>query len=161
MCGHIFSTKRANAARFGYDSAKAWQNLLQSNRNNITAAMNIPPLVHRFSRWGEASPCPHDGMLNGVRWSKRGCQNQRRRVCCRPLFCHSEPGRTMTLLRTQVLSGAFNIQWKPTWAAPSWANCILKRRLLQSFCGRFRTVSIYCQMALDSSRIMRCLTQCM
>lgn len=67
---------------------------------------------------------------------------------------------TMTLPRMQVLSVVFDIwttAWKLASAATSWANCILKRRLLQSFCGRLQTVSIYCQMALDSSRIMRYL----
>ena len=37
------SLKREDAARLGYDNAKAWRNLLRANRNDIAAAMNIPP----------------------------------------------------------------------------------------------------------------------
>lgn len=40
---HIISLKREDAARLGYDNAKAWRNLLRANRNDIAAAMNIPP----------------------------------------------------------------------------------------------------------------------
>ena len=40
---HILSLKREDAARLGYDNAKAWMNLLRANRNDIAAAMNIPP----------------------------------------------------------------------------------------------------------------------
>ena len=40
---HIISLKREDAARLGYDNAKAWMNLLRANRNDIAAAMNIPP----------------------------------------------------------------------------------------------------------------------
>ena len=40
---HILSLKREDAARLGYDNAKAWRNLLRANRNDIAAAMNIPP----------------------------------------------------------------------------------------------------------------------
>ena len=38
---HIISLKREDAARLGYDNARAWQNLLRANRNDIAAAMNI------------------------------------------------------------------------------------------------------------------------
>ena len=40
---HILSLKREDAARLGYDNAKAWRNLLRANRNEIAAAMNIQP----------------------------------------------------------------------------------------------------------------------
>ena len=40
---HIISLKREDAARLSYDNAKAWMNLLRANRNDIAAAMNIPP----------------------------------------------------------------------------------------------------------------------
>ena len=40
---HIISLKREDAARLGYDNAKAWRNLLRANRNDIAAAMDIPP----------------------------------------------------------------------------------------------------------------------
>ena len=39
---HIVSLKREDAARLGYDSARAWRNLLRAHRNDIAAAMNIP-----------------------------------------------------------------------------------------------------------------------
>ena len=37
---HILSLKREDAARLGYDNAKAWRNLLRANRNEVAAAMN-------------------------------------------------------------------------------------------------------------------------
>ena len=40
---HILSLKREDAARLGYDNARAWRNLLRANRNDIAAAMNISP----------------------------------------------------------------------------------------------------------------------
>lgn len=40
---HIISLKREDAERLGYDNAKAWRDLLRANRNDIAAAMNIPP----------------------------------------------------------------------------------------------------------------------
>ena len=45
---HIFSLKREDAARLGYDNAKAWRTLLRANRHGIAAAMNIP--LNHF-RW--------------------------------------------------------------------------------------------------------------
>ena len=45
---HIISLKREDAARLGYDSAKAWRTLLQANRHEIAAAMNIPPNHFRW-----------------------------------------------------------------------------------------------------------------
>ena len=40
---HIISLKREDAARLGYGNARTWQNLLRTHRNDIAAAMNIPP----------------------------------------------------------------------------------------------------------------------
>ena len=40
---HIVSLKRQDAARLGYDNARTWRNLLRAHRNDIAAAMNIPP----------------------------------------------------------------------------------------------------------------------
>ena len=40
---HIISLKREDAERLGYNNAKAWRNLLRTHRNEIAAAMNIPP----------------------------------------------------------------------------------------------------------------------
>ena len=45
---HIISLKREDAARLGYDNARAWMNLLRTNRNDIAAAMNIPPNHFRW-----------------------------------------------------------------------------------------------------------------
>ena len=38
-----FSLKREDAERLGCDNVKAWRNLLRIHRNEIAAAMNIPP----------------------------------------------------------------------------------------------------------------------
>ena len=40
---HIISLKREDAERLGYDHAAQWRNLIRSHRNEIAAAMNIPP----------------------------------------------------------------------------------------------------------------------
>lgn len=40
---HIISLKREDAARLGYDHASAWRDLLCQERNEIAAAMGIPP----------------------------------------------------------------------------------------------------------------------
>ena len=53
---HILSLKREDAARLGYDNASAWMNLLRANRNDIAAAMNIPP---NHFRWHAA--CHDEG----------------------------------------------------------------------------------------------------
>ena len=45
---HILSLKREDAARLGYDNARAWMSLLRANRNDIAAAMNIPPNHFRW-----------------------------------------------------------------------------------------------------------------
>ena len=40
---HIISLKREDAARLGFDNAAAWRNLIRAHRNDIAAAMKIPP----------------------------------------------------------------------------------------------------------------------
>ena len=45
---HIISLKREDATRLGYNNAKSWMNLLRANRNDIAAAMNIPPNHFRW-----------------------------------------------------------------------------------------------------------------
>lgn len=45
---HIVSLKREDAARLGYDNAKAWRDLIRTHRNDIAAAMNIPPSDFRW-----------------------------------------------------------------------------------------------------------------
>ena len=57
---HIISLKREDAARLGYDNAKAWMNLLRANRNDIAAAMNIPPNHFRwYASYHDEGDHPH------------------------------------------------------------------------------------------------------
>ena len=61
---HIISLKREAAARLGYDNAKAWQNLLRANRNDIAAAMNIPPNHFRwYAAYHNEGDHPHVHMM--------------------------------------------------------------------------------------------------
>ena len=61
---HIISLKREDAARLGYDNAKAWQNLLRANRNDIAAAMNIPPNHFRwYAAYHDEGDHPHVHMM--------------------------------------------------------------------------------------------------
>jgi hypothetical protein len=61
---HIISLKRENAERFGYDNAKAWRNLLRTNRNEIAAAMNIPPADFRwYAAFHDEGHHPHVHMM--------------------------------------------------------------------------------------------------
>ena len=87
---HIFSLKRSDAKRLGYDNAAAWRNLLLSQQGKIAAAMKIPldnfrwyaafhdegehPHVHMMA-W---SADPSQGYLNkdGIRAIKSALTNQ-------------------------------------------------------------------------------------
>ena len=61
---HILSLKREDAARLGYDNAKAWRNLLRANRNEIAAAMNIPPNHFRwYAAFHDEGKHPHVHMM--------------------------------------------------------------------------------------------------
>ena len=61
---HILSLKREDAARLGYDNAKAWRNLLRANRNDIAAAMNIPPNHFRwYAAYHDEGEHPHVHMM--------------------------------------------------------------------------------------------------
>ena len=61
---HIISLKREDAARLGYDNAKAWMNLLRANRNDIAAAMNIPPNHFRwYAAYHDEGEHPHVHMM--------------------------------------------------------------------------------------------------
>ena len=61
---HIISLKRGDAARLGYDNARAWQNLLRANRNDIAAAMNIPPNHFRwYAAYHDEGNHPHVHMM--------------------------------------------------------------------------------------------------
>ena len=57
---HIISLKREDAARLGYDNARAWMNLVRANRNDIAAAMNIPPNHFRwYAAFHDEGDHPH------------------------------------------------------------------------------------------------------
>ena len=61
---HIISLKREDAARLGYDNARAWMNLLRTNRNDIAAAMNIPPNHFRwYAAFHDEGNHPHVHMM--------------------------------------------------------------------------------------------------
>ena len=60
----ILSLKREDAARLGYDNAKAWRNLLRANRNDIAAAMNIQPNhFHWYAAFHDEGKHPHVHMM--------------------------------------------------------------------------------------------------
>ena len=61
---HIVSLKREDAVRLGYDNAGAWRNLLRAHRNDIAAAMNIPPSVFRwYAAFHDEGDHPHVHMM--------------------------------------------------------------------------------------------------
>ena len=61
---HIISMKREDAARLGYDNAKAWRTLLRANRHEIAAAMNIPPNHFRwYAAFHDEGEHPHVHMM--------------------------------------------------------------------------------------------------
>ena len=61
---HILSLKREDAARLGYDNAKAWRNLLRANRNEVAAAMNIQPNHFRwYAAFHDEGKHPHVHMM--------------------------------------------------------------------------------------------------
>lgn len=61
---HIISLKREDAERLGYNNAKAWRNLLRTHRNEIAAAMNIPPQDFRwYAAFHDEGHHPHVHMM--------------------------------------------------------------------------------------------------
>ena len=61
---HIISLKREDATRLGYNNAKSWMNLLRANRNDIAAAMNIPPNHFRwYAAYHNEGDHPHVHMM--------------------------------------------------------------------------------------------------
>lgn len=61
---HIISLKREDAARLGYDNAKTWRNLIRTHRNDIAAAMNIPPNDFRwYAAFHNEGDHPHVHMM--------------------------------------------------------------------------------------------------
>ncbi len=69
MWGLIFSLKREDAERLGYNSAVQWMNLLRSRRNDIAKAMHISPGNLRwYAAYHNEETHPHVHMLV---WSDR------------------------------------------------------------------------------------------
>ncbi len=61
---HIISLKREDAARLGYDNAAAWRNLIRTHRNDIAAAMKIPPGDFRwYAAFHDEGEHPHIHMM--------------------------------------------------------------------------------------------------
>ena len=66
---HIISLKREDAERLGYDNARAWRNLLRAHRNDIAAAMNIPPQDFRwYAAFHDEGNHPH---VHVMAWSAK------------------------------------------------------------------------------------------
>lgn len=61
---HIISLHREDAVRLGYDNAKTWCNLVRAHRNDIAAAMNIPPKDFRwYAAFHDEVDHPHIHMM--------------------------------------------------------------------------------------------------
>lgn len=61
---HIISLKREDAARLGFDNAAAWRNLIRAHRNDIAAAMKIPPNDFRwYAAFHDEGGHPHIHMM--------------------------------------------------------------------------------------------------
>ena len=56
----IYSLKREDAARLGYDNAKAWQTLLKAHQVELATAMKIPPEQFRwYAAYHDEGEHPH------------------------------------------------------------------------------------------------------
>lgn len=61
---HIISLHREDATRLGYDNAGAWRNLIRAHRNDIAAAMKIPPKDFRwYAAFHDEGDHPHIHMM--------------------------------------------------------------------------------------------------
>ena len=61
---HVISLKREDAERLGYDHAAQWRNLIRAHRNEIAAAMNIPPSDFRWcAAFHDEGDHPHIHMM--------------------------------------------------------------------------------------------------
>ncbi|MCI8740888.1 MAG: sel1 repeat family protein [Oscillibacter sp.] len=61
---HVISLKREDAERLGYDHAPQWRNLIRAHRNEIAAAMNIPPDDFRwYAAFHDEGDHPHIHMM--------------------------------------------------------------------------------------------------
>ena len=69
---HIISLKREDAVRLGFDNAAAWRNLIRAHRNDIAAAMKIPPGDFRwYAAFHDEGEHPHIHMMA---WSAKPSQ---------------------------------------------------------------------------------------
>ena len=69
---HIISLKREDAARLGFDNASSWRDLLRAHRNDIAAAMKIPPNDFRwYAAFHDEGDHPHVHMMA---WSAKSGQ---------------------------------------------------------------------------------------
>ena len=70
---HIISLKREDAVRLGFDNAAAWRNLIRAHRNDIAAAMKIPPSDFRwYAAFHDEGEHPHIHMMA---WSAKPGQS--------------------------------------------------------------------------------------
>ena len=61
---HIISLHREDAVRLGYNHAEAWRTLLRTHRNDIAAAMKIPPEDFRwYAAFHDEGNHPHVHMM--------------------------------------------------------------------------------------------------
>ena len=61
---HIISLHREDAERLGYDHADTWRTLLRTHRNDIAAAMKIPPQDFRwYAAFHDEGDHPHVHMM--------------------------------------------------------------------------------------------------
>ncbi|USF26310.1 hypothetical protein N510_001238 [Firmicutes bacterium ASF500] len=61
---HVISLKREDAERLGYNHAAQWRNLIRAHRNQIAAAMNIPPGDFRwYAAFHDEGGHPHIHMM--------------------------------------------------------------------------------------------------
>ena len=61
---HIISLHREDAERLGYNHAEAWRTLLRTHRNDIAAAMKIPPRDFRwYAAFHDEGNHPHVHMM--------------------------------------------------------------------------------------------------
>ena len=61
---HIISLHREDAERLGYNHAEAWRTLLRTHRNDIAAAMKIPPEDFRwYAAFHDEGNHPHVHMM--------------------------------------------------------------------------------------------------
>lgn len=66
---HIISLKREDAAQLGFDNAAAWRNLIRAHRNDIAAAMKIPPGDFRwYAAFHDEGEHPH---IHLMAWSAK------------------------------------------------------------------------------------------